>query len=112
MYVLFFLLLAAFGYGALYYRKSPIILLLGIISVVVLMLTPMNDEIVWSTTETETVTGAQFGETTNLTVAATDNHVLFKLTEGWEYTTWVWIHIALLIVHSVMFFAFFFRTEA
>ena len=112
MYVLVFLLLAVFGYGALYYRKSPVLLVLGIISCVVLMLTPMNEEIVWSTTQTEEISGAQFGETTDLDVTSTDNHVLFKLSEGWEYTTWLWLHVAILIVHSVMFFAFFFRTEA
>ncbi len=76
------------------------------------MLTPMNEEIVWSTTQTEEISGAQFGETTDLDVTSTDNHVLFKLSEGWEYTTWLWLHVAILIVHSVMFFAFFFRTEA
>ena len=76
------------------------------------MLTPMNEEIVWSTTQTEEISGAQFGETTDLDDTTTDNHVLFKLSEGWEYTTWLWLHVAILIVHSVMFFAFFFRTEA
>ena len=102
MYILFFVILAGLGYGALFYRYNPIFMLLGIGAIVMLMLVPMDSDIYYETSVT--ITGSQFGETTNLT--QTDQIVLFSLTEGWEYTTWIWLHIFILITHSVFFFRY------
>ena len=102
MYILFFIILAGLGYGALFYRYNPIFMLLGIGAIVMLMLVPMDSDIYYETSVT--ITGSQFGETTNLT--QTDQIVLFSLTEGCEYTTWIWLHIFILITHSVFFFRY------
>lgn len=81
---------------------------MAIASTVMLMLVPMGDDIVWSTEQT--VTGTEAGGTTSLTV--TDEHVLFSLNEGWEYTTWIWLHVALLIAHAMFFFGYMFTRMA
>ena len=106
MYVLFFLILAGIGYGALFYRYNPIFLLLGIGAIVILMLVPMDSDIIWVTSITADIDGSQFGETTDLTSTTTDTHVLFTLTEGWEYTAWIWMHVFILITHGVFFFRY------
>jgi len=106
MYVLFFLLLAGIGYGALWYRYNPIFLLLGMSAIVILMLVPMDADIVWHTNITTEIDGTQFGETTDITETTTDSHVLFSLTEGWEYTAWVWFHVFILAIHVVFFFRY------
>tara|TARA_B100000470_G_scaffold3093_1_gene2245 strand:+ start:2814 stop:3149 length:336 start_codon:yes stop_codon:yes gene_type:complete len=102
MYVLFFLILAFIGYGALFYRWNPIFMLLGIGAIVILMLVPMDSDIFFETTTT--IDGSQFGETTDIT--QTDQIVLFSLTEGWEYTAWIWMHVFILITHGVFFFRY------
>jgi hypothetical protein len=102
MYIVFFLLLGGLAYGALFFRSNPIILILGITATVFLMLVPMNDDIVFTNTMTNNSTA----------VVETDQTILFSLTEGYEYTAWIWLHIALLIVHVVFFFAYMMRTLA
>ena len=106
MYVLFFLILAGLGYGALFYRYNPIFLLLGIGAILILMLVPMDSDIVWETQITSEIDGSQFGETTDLTQTTTDQHILFTLNEGWEYTAWIWLHVFILITHGVFFFRY------
>ena len=106
MYVLFFLLLAGLGYGALFYRYNPIFLLLGIAAVILLMLVPMDSDIVWQTTSSTDIDGTVGSDTTDLTETKTDSHVLFTLSEGWEYTAWIWIHVFILIIHCVFFFKY------
>ena len=78
MYILFFIILAGLGYGALFYRYNPIFMLLGIGAIVILMLVPMDSDIYYETSVT--IDGSQFGETTDIT--QTDRHVLLTLTEG------------------------------
>ena len=106
MYILFFLVLAFIGYGALFYRWNPIFLLLGIGAIIILMLVPMDSDIVFETNVTVEIDGDQFGETTDLTQTSTDTHVLFTLNEGWEYTAWIWMHVFILITHGVFFFRY------
>ena len=99
MYIVFFLILAGLGYGALFYRYNPIFMLLGIGAIVILMLVPMDSDIYYEWDST--VDGSQFGETTDL---ATNNRiVLLTLTEGWEYTAWIWMHVFILITHRMFF---------
>lgn len=102
MYILFFVILAGLGYGALFYRYNPIFMLLGIGAIIILMLVPMDSDIYFETSVT--IDGSQFGETTDIT--QTDRVVLFSLTEGWEYTAWIWMHIFILITHAVFFFRY------
>ena len=106
MYVLFFLILAGIGYGALFYRYNPIFLILGMGAICILMLVPMDSDIVWQTNISTEIDGSQFGETTDLTTVTTNDHVLFTLTEGWEYTAWIWMHVFILIAHAVFFFRY------
>ena len=106
MYVLFFLLLAGLGYGSLFYRHNPIFLLLGIAAVILLMLVPMDSDIIWETTSSTDIDGTVGSDTTDLTETKTDSHVLFTLSEGWEYTAWIWIHVFILIIHCVFFFKY------
>ena len=106
MYVLFFLLLAGLGYGALFYRYNPIFLLLGIAATILLMLVPMDSDIVWQTISSTDIDGTIGADTTDLTEVQTDDHVLFSLTEGWEYTAWIWMHIFILMIHCVFFFKY------
>ena len=47
--------------------------------------------------------GSENGETTDLTTVGTDTIVLLSLTEGWNYTVWLWLHVALLLVLSFFF---------
>jgi|32_taG_2_1085360.scaffolds.fasta_scaffold00844_5 hypothetical protein len=102
MYIIFFLLLGGLAYGALFFRSNPVILILGITATVFLMLAPMNDDVVFTNVMTTNAT----------TTIETDETVLFSLNEGYEYTTWIWLHVALLIVHVVFFFAYMMRTLA
>lgn len=95
MFVVFFLLLAGIGYGSLFFRWNPVILVLGIIGVVMLMLVPMGEDIYYESTITDS-TGA----------VTTEQIVLFSLIEGYEYTAWIWIHVALLITHTVFLFSY------
>jgi hypothetical protein len=95
MFVIFFLLLAGIGYGSLFFRWNPVILVLGIIGIVVLMLVPMGEDIYYESTVTDSVG--------NVTV---EQIVLFSLIEGYEYTAWIWLHVALLVTHTVFLFSY------
>ena len=101
MYIIFFLLLAGLSYGSLLMHfkvQNPVILVLGIIGTVMLMLVPVGEDIVFSTNTTiEVNSGAQ---------AITETHTLFSLTEGYEYTAWIWIHIGILVTQMVFLFSF------
>jgi hypothetical protein len=101
MYIIFFLLLAGLSYGSVlthFKVQNPVILVLGIIGTLMLMLVPVGEDIVFSTNTTiEVNSGAQ---------AITETHVLFTLVEGYEYTAWIWIHIALLVTQMVFLFAY------
>ena len=77
-------------------------MLLGIGAIVILMLVPMDSDIYYETSIS--VDGSQFGETTDLTQV--DRHILLTLTEGWEYTAWIWMHVFILITHSIFFFRY------
>lgn len=101
MYIVFFLLLGALAYGALFFRTNPVILVLGISATVFLMLVPMNDSVSYVNTINQ-----------NGTNTITEETVLFTLTEGYEYTVWIWLHIAVLITHVVFFFAYMMRATA
>ena len=109
MYFLFFALLSGLGYGSLFFRHQPIMLLLGIISFSILMLV-MTDT--GANTEGEVVVGINFdtnwlgteqGTATDLDRTGSDELVLLKL-QGVEYTIWVWLHLFLIIVNVVFFF--------
>jgi len=109
MYLLFFALLSGLGYGSLFFRHQPILLLLGIISFSILMLV-MTDT--GANTEGEVVVGINFdtnwlgteqGTATDLDRTGSDELVLLKL-QGVEYTIWVWLHLFLIIVNVVFFF--------
>lgn len=101
MYIIFFLLLAGLAYGSilLHFRvQNPVILVLGVIGTVMLMLVPVGEDIVYSTNTTiEVNSGA---------VPITETIVLFTLVEGYEYTAWIWIHIAILVTQMVFLFSF------
>ena len=101
MYIIFFLLLAGLSYGSVlthFKVQNPVILVLGIIGTLMLMLVPVGEDIVFSTNTTiEVNSGAQ---------AITETHVLFTLVEGYEYTAWIWRHIALLVTQMVFLFAY------
>tara|TARA_B100000470_G_scaffold121358_1_gene93664 strand:+ start:143 stop:475 length:333 start_codon:yes stop_codon:yes gene_type:complete len=102
VYIVFFLVLAGLGYGALFYRYNPIFMLLGIGAICILMLVPMDSDIYYEWDST--IDGSQFGETTDL---STNNRiVLLTLTEGWEYTAWIWLHVFILITHGIFFFRY------
>lgn len=101
MYIIFFLLLAGLSYGSilLHFRvQSPVILVLGIIGTLMLMLVPVGEEIVYSTNTTIEVNSA--------TQPITETIVLFTLVEDYEYTAWIWIHIAILITQMCFLFGF------
>lgn len=103
MYILLFALLAGLGYGGLFWRDKPLLLVLSIISVLVLMLAPMDSDITLSIDTDIDTDGTEFGETTNITEQGTDVIVLLSLTEGWNYTVWVWLHLALILILSFFF---------
>ena len=101
MYVVFFLILAGLAYGSimLHFRiQSPVILVLGIIGTLMLMLVPVGEEIVYSTNTTI--------EVNSVAVPITDTVVLFALVEDYEYTAWIWIHIAVLITQMCFLFGY------
>ncbi len=103
MYILLFALLAGLGYGGLLWRDKPMLLGLSIIAIVVLMLAPMDSDITFSMNTDVDIDGSENGETTDLTTVGTDTIVLLSLTEGWNYTVWLWLHVALLLVLSFFF---------
>ena len=103
MYILLFALLAGLGYGGLLWRDKPMLLGLSIIAIVVLMLAPMDSDITFTLNTDVDTDGSENGETTDLTTVGTDTIVLLSLTEGWNYTVWLWLHVALLLVLSFFF---------
>ena len=103
MYILLFALLAGLVYGGLIWRDKPMLLGLSIIAIVVLMLAPMDSDITFTLNTDVDIDGSENGETTDLTTVGTDTIVLLSLTEGWNYTVWLWLHVALLLVLSFFF---------
>jgi hypothetical protein len=101
MFVIFFLLLAGLSYGSLllHFRvQSPVLLVLGIIGTLMLMLVPVGEDIIYAT---DTII-----EVNSASVPITETVVLFSLVEGYEYTAWIWIHIAILVTQMVLLFSF------
>lgn len=103
MYVIFFMILALFGYGGIFMRGKPLFLIFSIISVSILMLVPFGSDIITSQSidVTEVLTGTD--SSTTLDIEGSEDVVLLSLA-GYELTVWVWFHVALLIVYSLMFF--------
>lgn len=111
MYVLLFALLSALGYGSLFFRQSPVMLILGIISFSVLMVM-MTDSgnntegmVVIGMNFDSNITGTEQGTSTNVDKTGSDELVLLKL-EGVEYTVWIWLHLFLIIINSVFLFSY------
>ena len=109
MYVLFFALLCGLGYGSLFFRHQPVMLLLGIISFSVLMIM-MTDSgnnteglVVVGMNFDSNISGTEQGTSTDIDKTGTDEIILLKL-EGVAYTVWIWLHLFLIIINSVFFF--------
>ena len=111
MYIVFFLILAVLGYGALFWRDRPILLLLGIIACTVLLLVPLDGSIIIGTEFDTTLAGTEQGEATDLDTTGSENLVLLALDEeSWEFQVWIWLHVAILIIHSATFFSIYMRS--
>ena len=115
MYVLFFALLCALGYGSLIFgRRQPIFLILGIISfsVLLLMMTDTGNntegEVVIGLNFNSNIAGTEQGTATDLDHTGSDEIVLLKL-QGVEYTIWVWLHVLLIAINMVFLFAYIMR---
>jgi hypothetical protein len=105
MYIVFFLILAVLGYGALFWRDKPLLLLLGIIATTVLMLVPLDSSVVVTTEFDSTFAGTEQGTATDLDRTGSDDWVILALDpEGWDFQVWLWLHVAILIIESVSFF--------
>jgi len=105
MYIVFFLILAVLGYGALFWRDKPLLLLLGIIATTVLMLAPLDGSVIVTTEFDSTWAGTEQGTATDLDRTGTDDWVILALDpEGWDFQVWLWLHVAILIIQSVSFF--------
>lgn len=102
MYIAFFLLLAFLGYGGLFWRDRPVILVLSIVACSLLMLVPMTGDIVITTDFGGTMTGSG-SDVTNQVAGGSDDFVLLSLEEDWEYSAWVWLHLLVLLIHSTVF---------
>ena len=110
MYIVFFLILAVLGYGALFWRDKPLLLLLGIIATTVLMLAPLDGSVVVTTEFDSTWAGTEQGTSTDLDRTGTDDWVILALDpEGWDFQVWLWLHVAILIIQSVSFFGILMR---
>ena len=106
MYVVFFALLAVLGYGSLFWRDKPLLLLLGIIATTVLLLAPLDGPVVISTEFDSNWLGTEQGTATDLDRTGTDDWVILALDpEGWDFQVWLWLHVAILIIQSVSFFS-------
>lgn len=109
MYVIFFLLLSGLGYGSLFFRHQPILLLVGIMAFSILMLmmtdTGNNTEgtVVVGINLDQATVGTEQGTQTNTNTVSSDELVLLKL-QGVEYQIWIWLHLFLIIVNSLFFF--------
>lgn len=110
MYVVFFVILAILGYGSLFWRDKPLLLLLGIIATTVLMLAPLDGSVVVSTEFDSTWAGTEQGTATDLDRTGSDDWVILALDpEGWDYQVWLWLHVAILVIQSVSFFGILMR---
>ena len=110
MYVVFFAILAILGYGSLFWRDKPLLLLLGIIATTVLMLAPLDGSVVVTTEFDSTWAGTEQGTTTDLDRTGSDEWVILALDpEGWDFQVWLWLHVAILIIQSVSFFGILMR---
>ena len=103
MYIAFFLLLAFLGYGGLFWRKNPLLLILSIISVLILILLPMSGDVEINSNFGGTTVGNVGGDATTAVNSGSDTIVLLSLTDGWEYTVWIWLHVAILLIHFTVF---------
>ena len=105
MYIVFFAILAVLGYGALFWRDKPFLLLLGIIATTVLLLAPLDGPVVISTEFDSTWAGTEQGSATDLDRTGSDDWVILALDpDGWDFQVWLWLHVAILIIQSVSFF--------
>ena len=105
MYIVFFILLAILGYGSLFWRDKPLLLLLGIIATTVLMLAPLDGSVVVTTEFDSNWGGTEQGTATDLDRSGSDDWVILALDpEGWDFQVWLWLHVAILIIQSVSFF--------
>ena len=105
MYVVFFAILAILGYGSLFWRDKPLLLLLGIISITVLLLLPLDSNVIVTTEFDSTWVGTEQGSSTDVDRSGSDDLVILALDpEGWEFQVWLWLHIAILIIQVVGFF--------
>ena len=106
MYIVFFAILAVLGYGALFWRDKPLLLLLGIIATTVLLLLPLDGSVIVTTEFDSTFAGTEQGTATDLDRTGSDDIVILALDpEGWEFQVWLWLHIGILIIQSVSFFS-------
>ena len=103
MYIAFFLLLAFLGYGGLFWRNRPLLLILSIIATLVLILLPMGGDVVITTNFGGTTVGTVGTDATTATNAGSDEYVILSLGDGWEYTVWIWLNVAILLVHFTVF---------
>ena len=110
MYVVFFAILAILGYGSLFWRDKPLLLLLGIIATTVLMLAPLDGSVVVTTEFDSTWAGTEQGTATDLDRTGSDDWVILALDpEGWDFQVWLWLHVAILVIQSVSFFGILMR---
>ena len=106
MYIVFFLILAGLGYGALFWRDKPLLLLLGIIATTVLLLLPLDSNVIVTTEFDSTWIGTEQGASTDVDRSGSDDIVILAIDpEGWEFQVWIWLHIGILIIQSVSFFS-------
>ena len=105
MYIVFFLILAGLAYGALFWRDKPLLLLLGIVATTVILLAPIDGSVIIGTEFDSNWTGTEQGTSTDIDRTGSDDLVILALDpEGWDFQVWIWLHIAILIIHSVGFF--------
>ena len=110
MYIVFFIILAVLGYGSLFWRDKPLLLLLGIECTTVLLLAPLDGSVVISTEFDSTWAGTEQGTATDIDRTGSDDLVILALDpEGWDFQVWLWLHIAILIIQSVHFFSILMR---
>ena len=89
MYIVFFLILAGLAYGALFWRDKPLLLLLGIISITVLLLLPLDSNVIVTTEFDSTWVGTEQGSSTDVDRSGSDDLVILALDpEGWEFQVW------------------------
>lgn len=103
MYIAFFLLLAFLGYGGLFWRNRPLLLILSIIATLVLILLPMGGDVVITTNFGGTTVGTIGTDATTAQSAGSDEYVILSLGDGWEYTVWIWLNVAVLLIHFTVF---------